>query len=226
MARLTELAEVRPPAASSAASTGTRRSRETPLGDLPYWSYRWWRTVPCATPRSAAATRRAGSVEAWNFVRRRTADHPAGRRADQPVRSTSAWPGRRAKPTTQTSPETLPPAPTGDGQITGSQPGCRPPSPPPCWRWPASATHRLRAQPAVTDTPRRYDPPRSSTPRSPPAPRLLAEPCIRGPGWGWAIGAGVAVSMSTNPLLILLIAAVVFVVLRRRTDASRGHARW
>ena len=37
--------------------------------------------------------------------------------------------------------------------------------------------------------------------------------------WGWAIGAAVAVSLSTNPLLLVgLIAAVCFVVLQRRTD--------
>ena len=39
--------------------------------------------------------------------------------------------------------------------------------------------------------------------------------------WLWAIGAAVAVSLARNPLLlILLIAAVVFVVLQRRSQAS------
>lgn len=38
--------------------------------------------------------------------------------------------------------------------------------------------------------------------------------------WSWAIGVGVAVTLSTNPLLlVLLVAAVTFVVLQRRTRA-------
>lgn len=38
--------------------------------------------------------------------------------------------------------------------------------------------------------------------------------------WGWALGAGVAVTLASNPLLlVLLIAAVTFVVLQRRTKA-------
>ena len=37
--------------------------------------------------------------------------------------------------------------------------------------------------------------------------------------WVWAIGAGVAITLATNPLLLVLLsAAVVFVVLQRRTS--------
>lgn len=63
---------------------------------------------------------------------------------------------------------------------------------------------------------------------APPAGARLAGRAIHPWAWWvWAIGAAVAVSMSTNPLLlVLLIAAVTVVVLQRRTDAPWARALW
>ena len=55
----------------------------------------------------------------------------------------------------------------------------------------------------------------------PPDARLVGRAIHPWAWWLWAIGAAVAVSLARNPLLlILLIAAVVFVVLQRRSQAS------
>jgi len=55
---------------------------------------------------------------------------------------------------------------------------------------------------------------------APPGARLVGRTIHPWAWWAWAIGAGVAVSLATTPLLlVLLVAAVTFVVLQRRTQA-------
>ena len=54
----------------------------------------------------------------------------------------------------------------------------------------------------------------------PPDARLAGRTIHPWAWWGWALGAGVAVTLASNPLLlVLLVGAVTFVVLQRRTKA-------
>lgn len=123
MARLTELAEVKTSGSFICQVNGHPEICETPLGDLPYWSYWWWRdsawryaTIGGSYPGEP------GSVEAWHFSSGvEPPITPPVTGPASPSASTSAPAGTTSEQTTQASPETPPPAPTGDGQITGSQ---------------------------------------------------------------------------------------------------------